>query len=134
MLRIENSSKECYLAPLVRVPLLKILLVLVFVRQDEVDLPGAVVEEQGVGLFVEQGLGAEMRLVRELRRLELVHLLFHDVVHDVRRQRESRTPSAGLTLAAVFIQTGTRDESTDVISPALQLHTARLVPDNEELN
>lgn len=118
-------------------PLLKLLLVLVFVHQDEVDLPHAVVEEQRVGLVVELGLGAETRIVRELRRLELQHLLLHDVVHDAQRQG-SRAPTAGLTPAKVFIQTGTRDESTDVSSPALRLsancvHTARLMPANEEL-
>lgn len=67
-------------------PLLKVLLVLVFVHHNEVDLPHAVVEEQGVGLVVEFFLGAETRLVRELRRPELVHLLLHDGVHDAQTE------------------------------------------------
>lgn len=104
------------LVPLVRVPLVKVLPVLVFVHHDEVDLPHAVVEEEGVGLVVELGLGAEARLVRELHRLELVHLLLHDVVHDA--GREPRL-TAGQTFAAVLIRAGMPDESTDVISPAL---------------
>lgn len=81
---------ESYLPPLVRVPLLKVLLVLVFVHHDEVDLPHAVVEEQGVGLVVELFLGAETRLVRELRRLELVHLFLHDAVHDAQAEGKPR--------------------------------------------
>lgn len=112
----KRGVSESYLVPLVRVPLVKVLPVLVFVHHDEVDLPHAVVEEEGVGLVVELGLGAEARLVRELRRLELVHLLLHDVVHD--GGWEPRL-TAGQTFAAVLIRAGTPDESTDMISPAL---------------
>lgn len=82
----KRGVNERYLVPLVRVPLVKVLPVLVFVHHDEVDLPHAVVEEEGVGLVVELGLGAEARLVRELHRLELVHLLLHDVVHNAGTQ------------------------------------------------
>lgn len=85
-----NGLNAGYLAPLVHVPLLKVLLVLVFIHHDEVDLPHAVVEKQGVGLVVEFSLGAETRLVREFRRLELIRLLLHDVVHDAQMQGKPR--------------------------------------------
>lgn len=54
---------RAYLASLEGVPLLKILLVLIFIYQDEIDPPHAVVEEQGVRFVVELFLRAKTRLV-----------------------------------------------------------------------
>lgn len=63
-------------------PLLEVLLVLVLVDQDEVDLPHAVVEEEGVRIVVELHLRRETGLARQLGRHILVRLLLHNVVHD----------------------------------------------------
>lgn len=63
-------------------PLLEVLLVLVLVDQDEVNLPHAVVEEEGVRLVVELHLRTETGLARQLGRRVLAHLFFHNVVHD----------------------------------------------------
>lgn len=68
-------------------PLLEVLLVLVLVDQDEVDLPHAVVEEEGVRLVVELRLRTETGLARQLGRRVLVHLLLHNVVHDATEGR-----------------------------------------------
>lgn len=42
---INSIKKTPYLSPLEHMPLLKLLLVLIFVHQDEIDLPLAIVEE-----------------------------------------------------------------------------------------
>lgn len=82
-----NKKKEIYLFPLERVPLLKLLLVLILIHQDKVDPPHAVVEEQGVLLVVELGLWAKTRLTGQVCRLILVDLFLHNVIHGDRRER-----------------------------------------------
>ena len=68
--------------------LLKLLLVLILVHQDEVDPPHAVVEEQGVLLVVELGLWAKTRLTGELCCLIFIDLFLHNVIHGEQRERE----------------------------------------------
>lgn len=53
-----------YFTSLERVPLLKLLLVLVFIDQDEIDPSHAVIEEKGVGFVVKLRLGTETQLCR----------------------------------------------------------------------
>ena len=88
MMYCKKKKKEIYLFPLERVLLLKLLLVLILVHQDEVDPPHAVVEEQGVLLVVELGLWAKTRLTGELCCLIFIDLFLHNVIHGEQRERE----------------------------------------------
>lgn len=93
-----SIKKEINLFPLERVPLLKFLLILILVYQDEVDPPHAVVEEQGVLLVVELGLWAKTRLTGQLCCLILVDLFLHNVIHGERRERERGETVCGRTV------------------------------------
>lgn len=90
------AQRGTYFAPLERVPLLKLLLILILIHQDIVDPPHAVIEEQGVRFVIELCLRAKTRLVRQLGLLKLVHIFLHNVIHDA--QREARLCVCGLCL------------------------------------
>lgn len=61
---IPKEKRETHLAALVRMPLFKVLLILILIDQDEVDPPDTVVEEQRVRLVIKLCLRAKTRLVR----------------------------------------------------------------------
>lgn len=75
-------SRKTNLASLEGVSLLKLLLVLILIDQDEIDPPHAIVEEQRIRLVVELRLRAKTSRVRQNRWLEIVLLFLHFVVHD----------------------------------------------------
>lgn len=108
--------------------LVNFLLLLILVDQDEVDLPHAVVEEQGVRLVIKLYLRAITRLVRKLCCLKLVHLFLHDVVHGaeerlppVRRHQETLTCTALFNQPRVDHQKW--DEPTNISTSALHPST-----------